>query len=275
MPNVGGSAQPMTHFKGPKREAKKQCVLILNHDTGEITLERLNHDVVLKRQRLDGTSKAYIKTPIPPSATASTSSVEKGATSSSTTSSTGVSQSSSTSSAQDMGPTLPSQTQIKKTLKKKKSKQPTSAAIVPADEEDDVSTKSQLQPPSSKPPSRPLSNGALPTPLSNPLSSSNSASASRSDPESSALAAKSVASKLSPVNRLSSSSSSSSSSSDNSSGPDSDNEDSRSSSTVARKSSPPASTSAVVSRPAPTATQLDYKSLQDDLRLSESGSDSD
>jgi len=38
-------------FRGPKKPYAKECVLIIDHSTGEITLERLSHNIQLKKTR--------------------------------------------------------------------------------------------------------------------------------------------------------------------------------------------------------------------------------
>ena len=45
-----GAAQTSV-FRGPKKPYAKECVLIIDHNTGEITLERLSHNIQLKKTR--------------------------------------------------------------------------------------------------------------------------------------------------------------------------------------------------------------------------------
>lgn len=45
-----GTAQTSV-FRGPKKPYTKECVLIIDHNTGEITLERLSHNIQLKKTR--------------------------------------------------------------------------------------------------------------------------------------------------------------------------------------------------------------------------------
>lgn len=40
-----------TVFKGPTRPYSKECVLIIDKDTGEFVLEKLNHNVQVKKTR--------------------------------------------------------------------------------------------------------------------------------------------------------------------------------------------------------------------------------
>ncbi|CAM9357205.1 ELL-associated factor 1 [Lampetra fluviatilis] len=57
LPNVEGSTPPTTVFKGSKRPCMKECVLIINHDTGEYTLEKLTSNIQVKKTRFEGSSK--------------------------------------------------------------------------------------------------------------------------------------------------------------------------------------------------------------------------
>ncbi|XP_075068524.1 ELL-associated factor 1 isoform X1 [Mixophyes fleayi] len=52
-----GSTPPMTIFKGNKRPYQKDCVLIINHDTGEYVLEKLSSSIQVKKTRVEGSSK--------------------------------------------------------------------------------------------------------------------------------------------------------------------------------------------------------------------------
>ncbi|KAG7255627.1 hypothetical protein CRUP_038839, partial [Coryphaenoides rupestris] len=51
-----GSTAPVTVFKGSKRPYMKECILIVNHDTGEYRLEKLNSNIAVKKTR-QGSSK--------------------------------------------------------------------------------------------------------------------------------------------------------------------------------------------------------------------------
>ncbi|KAL2081018.1 hypothetical protein ACEWY4_022871 [Coilia grayii] len=57
LPNLEGSTAPMTVFKGSKRPYMKECILIVNHDTGEYRLEKLNSNIAVKKTRAEGSSK--------------------------------------------------------------------------------------------------------------------------------------------------------------------------------------------------------------------------
>ena len=49
-----GSTAPVTVFKGSKRPYMKECILIVNHDTGEYRLEKLNSNIAVKKTRWVG-----------------------------------------------------------------------------------------------------------------------------------------------------------------------------------------------------------------------------
>jgi ELL-associated factor len=52
-----GSGVPNTTFKGNQRDyTKKECILIINRDTNEITLERLHGNIQVKKTRTDSSS---------------------------------------------------------------------------------------------------------------------------------------------------------------------------------------------------------------------------
>lgn len=57
LPNLEGSTAPVTVFKGSKRPYMKECVLIVNHDTGEYRLEKLSSNIAVKKTRAEGSSK--------------------------------------------------------------------------------------------------------------------------------------------------------------------------------------------------------------------------
>lgn len=67
MPNVESSGLPHTVFKGSRKPHVKECVLIIDHDTGELTLERLSHNITVKKTRAEGSSRAAMPRPITPS----------------------------------------------------------------------------------------------------------------------------------------------------------------------------------------------------------------
>lgn len=57
LPHIPDSTPPMTVFKGNKRPYQKDCVLIINHDTGEFVLEKLSSSIQVKKTRAEGSSK--------------------------------------------------------------------------------------------------------------------------------------------------------------------------------------------------------------------------
>ncbi|XP_062578475.1 ELL-associated factor 1-like [Saccostrea cucullata] len=57
LPHVEGSGTSHTMYKGNKRPSPKECVLIIDHQTGAFTLERLSNTVNLKKTRMEGSSK--------------------------------------------------------------------------------------------------------------------------------------------------------------------------------------------------------------------------
>ncbi|XP_053554053.1 ELL-associated factor 2 [Bombina bombina] len=57
LPNLEGSTTPVTVFKGSKRPYLKECILIVNHDTGECRLEKLSSNITVKKTRAEGSSK--------------------------------------------------------------------------------------------------------------------------------------------------------------------------------------------------------------------------
>ncbi|KAH9518366.1 ELL-associated factor 2 [Bulinus truncatus] len=58
VPHVEGSGITHTVFKGNKQPVMKECVLIIDHNTGTYTLEKLTSKITVKKTRLDGSSKA-------------------------------------------------------------------------------------------------------------------------------------------------------------------------------------------------------------------------
>ncbi|KAM9123811.1 ELL-associated factor 2 [Pangshura tecta] len=57
LPNIEGSTPPVTVFKGSKKPYLKECILIINHDTGECRLEKLSSNITVKKTRAEGSSK--------------------------------------------------------------------------------------------------------------------------------------------------------------------------------------------------------------------------
>lgn len=46
-----GAGTSQTVFKGNKKPTSKECVLIIDHDTGTYTLEKLDQNVFVKKTR--------------------------------------------------------------------------------------------------------------------------------------------------------------------------------------------------------------------------------
>lgn len=51
VPNLESSGTPQTIFKGSQKPSMKECVLVIDRDTGEITLERLSMNIQVKKTR--------------------------------------------------------------------------------------------------------------------------------------------------------------------------------------------------------------------------------
>lgn len=67
VPHVEGSGKTNTVYKGNKRPVAKECILIIDHDTGIFTLERLTNNINVKKTRIDNYSKTQgIGRPITP-----------------------------------------------------------------------------------------------------------------------------------------------------------------------------------------------------------------
>ncbi|XP_062974728.1 ELL-associated factor 2 [Elgaria multicarinata webbii] len=61
LPNIEGSTPPVTVFKGSKKPYQKECILIINHDTGECRLEKLSSNITVKKTRGEGSSKVQFR----------------------------------------------------------------------------------------------------------------------------------------------------------------------------------------------------------------------
>ena len=59
VPHVEGAGTTHTVYKGNKRETPKECILIIDHKTGTFTLEKLSNNIMLKKTRLQGSSKVH------------------------------------------------------------------------------------------------------------------------------------------------------------------------------------------------------------------------
>lgn len=54
LPHLDGAGVPQTVFKGNQRPYAKECVLIIDHATGEVTLEKLSSNIQVKKTRQKG-----------------------------------------------------------------------------------------------------------------------------------------------------------------------------------------------------------------------------
>lgn len=57
VPHLDGAGVPKTVFKGNQKQYTKECVLIIDKITGEITLEKLTNNVTVKKTRSETVSK--------------------------------------------------------------------------------------------------------------------------------------------------------------------------------------------------------------------------
>jgi len=65
LPHVGGSGQ--TNYKGHIRDiSNKDCVLVIDHETGEITIERLSNQILLKKTRPEKSDNKSIEEKLNP-----------------------------------------------------------------------------------------------------------------------------------------------------------------------------------------------------------------
>ncbi|XP_041988187.1 ell-associated factor Eaf [Aricia agestis] len=64
VPHLDGAGIPQTVFKGNQRPYTKECVLIIDKVTGEITLEKLSSNITVKKTRQESSAKARPHTPV-------------------------------------------------------------------------------------------------------------------------------------------------------------------------------------------------------------------
>ncbi|XP_051175776.1 ell-associated factor Eaf [Leptopilina boulardi] len=69
VPHLDGAGIPHTVFKGSQRPHHKECVLIIDHVTGEITLEKLSSNIQVKKTRIESKPQSHLNVPGPNSAT--------------------------------------------------------------------------------------------------------------------------------------------------------------------------------------------------------------
>ncbi|KAJ8680350.1 hypothetical protein QAD02_016137 [Eretmocerus hayati] len=63
VPHLDGAGIPHTVFKGSQRPYHKECVLIIDRDTGEITLERLSSNIQVKKTRSETKTQPFLAVP--------------------------------------------------------------------------------------------------------------------------------------------------------------------------------------------------------------------
>lgn len=63
VPHLDGAGIPHTVFKGSQRPYHKECVLIIDRVTGEITLEKLTANIQVKKTRTEPKSQSHLSTP--------------------------------------------------------------------------------------------------------------------------------------------------------------------------------------------------------------------
>ncbi|KPI96833.1 PREDICTED: ell-associated factor Eaf [Papilio xuthus] len=64
VPHLDGAGVPQTVFKGSQRPYTKECVLIIDRVTGEITLEKLSSNIQVKKTRQETAQKPRPLTPV-------------------------------------------------------------------------------------------------------------------------------------------------------------------------------------------------------------------
>ncbi|XP_061704037.1 ell-associated factor Eaf [Cydia pomonella] len=64
VPHLDGAGVPQTVFKGSQRPYAKECVLIIDRVTGEITLEKLSSNIQVKKTRQESAQKPRPLTPV-------------------------------------------------------------------------------------------------------------------------------------------------------------------------------------------------------------------
>lgn len=67
-PNTDGSGHSESVFTGSRKPHLKECVLIIDHETGEITIERLSQQITVKQTRMEskGSAGSSIQRPSTP-----------------------------------------------------------------------------------------------------------------------------------------------------------------------------------------------------------------
>ncbi|KAJ9598452.1 hypothetical protein L9F63_010848 [Diploptera punctata] len=67
VPHLDGAGTSHTVFKGSQRPCQKECVIIIDRVTGEITLEKLTTNIQVKKTRLEAAPKLALSLPHPTS----------------------------------------------------------------------------------------------------------------------------------------------------------------------------------------------------------------
>lgn len=65
VPHIEGSGTTHTVYKGNRRPCPKECVLIIDKQTGTVTLEKLSNTIQIKKTRAEGSSRQSIR-PVTP-----------------------------------------------------------------------------------------------------------------------------------------------------------------------------------------------------------------
>ncbi|XP_012278179.1 ell-associated factor Eaf [Orussus abietinus] len=63
VPHLDGAGIPHTVFKGSQRPYHKECVLIIDRVTGEITLEKLSSNIQVKKTRAETKTQSFLTVP--------------------------------------------------------------------------------------------------------------------------------------------------------------------------------------------------------------------
>nr|CAG4652324.1 EOG090X0IV9 [Triops cancriformis] len=88
VPHCDGAGTASTVFRGPQKPYNRECVLIIDNETGQITLEKLSQNLMLKKTRAEGSSRmsALVPEDPPPPPSSSSSSLSRPSISSSSSS---------------------------------------------------------------------------------------------------------------------------------------------------------------------------------------------
>nr|CAG4644460.1 EOG090X0IV9 [Lepidurus arcticus] len=291
VPHCDGAGTASTVFRGPQKPYGKECVLIIDNETGEITLERLSQSLMLKKTRAEGSSRmsSFVPEDPPPPPVSAFASISRNSAPSSSSSfhppnSHSQSYPYSSNSKKPSPGRKPGHVKRSASPATKSPPSPAPSRPSPAPAPTPAPVYAPPPPPAAKlPGSMPMLLGldlddgsdgdnssspfhmpsAFITPTPNPPPSANNTNLAPDVPE---------------IGVLSDSSSDSGSGSDSSSSSDSDSDSDMDKQTVPRHSDGAngGSKSAEMDRPAPPPTfSMPSHLLSEDLQLSDSGSDSD